>query len=155
MIYWPRDPEIEAGFITWAGRELGITVTGARALGFLRDREIKGVVLYSNWSPDYRSVEASIVLKDGLGLNRSELRWIFWYPFRGLGANRLQVTVAKKNRKSAKFVERLGFKYEGKGRQAFLSDDAKVYSMLEAEWLASPWYMELPDGQEQQFAAAG
>lgn len=63
------------------------------------------------------------------------------YVFDTLRCERLQATVPKRGagpKHTRRFLEHLGFKYEGVGRKAFGTDDAVMFSMLRddaARWL--------------------
>ena len=98
-------------------------------------RLICGVV-YS----EYRghSIEATIASTDPRWASRRVLFYFFAYPFNELGVERLQTTVAKKNKQARKFNERLGFKYEGTGRKAWPDGShACQYAMMknECRWI--------------------
>ena len=99
------------------------------------NRMIAGVV-YNNYHG--HMIEASIAAIDPRWCKRTILRAIFSYPFKQLGVTRLQVTIAKRNKRARRFVERLGFKFEGVGRKALPDGkDAAVYSILdnEVKWI--------------------
>jgi hypothetical protein len=89
-----------------------------------------------------RAIEMSIASVSPRWCTRNTLFQFFKYPFTDLGVQRVQVTVHRKNKHTRKFVERLGFVYEGKGRRAWpTGGDAVVYSMLphECRWLNHGW----------------
>ena len=59
------------------------------------------------------------------------------YPFVQLDCQRATVIVRKKNKRSRKFVEWLGFRQEGCCRRGFKDDDAIIYGLLreECRWI--------------------
>ena len=126
------------------------------ALGIARDDQIIVGVVYSNYHKGLNGhggmIEGSIAATDPRWCTRDTIRLFLHYPFRQLGVRRFQATVAKRNKKARRFIERLGFVYEGTGRRAW-SDarDACVYSMLPEE--ATRWLGDI-DGQEHAIAAA-
>jgi alkanesulfonate monooxygenase SsuD/methylene tetrahydromethanopterin reductase-like flavin-dependent oxidoreductase (luciferase family) len=78
-----------------------------------------------------------LILGLGAGWHEPEFD-AFGYPFDQLGVKRVQATIAKGNKAARKFVERLGFRYEGLARFGFsATQHAAVYSMLreECRWL--------------------
>ena len=83
-------------------------------------------------------IEGSIASISPKWCNKTTIRAFLAYPFLQLKVGRLQSTVAKKNKHTRRFLERLGFRLEGVGRQAWPDgSDACVYSMLRHE--AEKW----------------
>jgi hypothetical protein len=112
------------------------------AIGTVKDGNLTSVVLYSNLieSPSGVpiSIEMSIASVDKSWCNRHNLRALFLYPFTQLRVGRVQATISRQNKTAREFVKRLGFKYEGMGRNAWpLGGDAAVYSLLrkECKWV--------------------
>ena len=67
-------------------------------------------------------------------LSRRTLRVLLGYPFGQLGCHRITAIVAKKNRRSRRLVEGLGFKLEGVAREGMRPGvDACIYSLLKRE----------------------
>ena len=120
------------------------------AIGVARNQQPVAGVVYNNYHRGLNGsgpmVEGTIVATDPRFLTRGVIRALLAYPFCQLGARRFQVTVAKRNKRARKFIERLGFVYEGTGRRAW-SDarDACVYSMLPEE--AVKWLGEDVNGK--------
>ena len=106
------------------------------AIGVARqDRLIAGVVYY-NYHP--HMIDASFAATDPRWCSRRILRAMFKYPWEQLQIRRLQVTVAKRDRRGRKTLERVGFKLEGVMRRAMPDGTrACIYSMLreECKWL--------------------
>ncbi len=122
---------------SWVSEQLGGLDFGqAKAIGVLDGETLIAGVVYNNYRP--HSVEASIAAASPRWATRSVLRGIFQYPFELLKVRRLSVTCDAANSNSRRFVERLGFAFEGIGREAWPTGvDAAVYSMLpnECKWL--------------------
>lgn len=95
-----------------------------QAIGYEREGEIQGAVVYTNASP--RNIVTSIVLE--APLTRRFLYSVFWYPFVQLGVHRLTATVEEWNTKSLLFCKHVGFRVEGRLREA-ASDGGDVIMM--------------------------
>ena len=101
-----------------------------QAIGYERDGQIKGAVVYTNASPT--NVMTSIVLE--APLTRKFLYAIFWYPFVQLGCRRITALVEEWNQKSTGFCEHVGFKVEGKLRNAAVDGgDVVLMGLLKSE----------------------
>lgn len=130
-----RDAEISA----WVGEQLDIENFGVcMATAIAQDGVIIAGVVYSNYHPRVPSVEMSIAAVSPRWATKAVLCDAFSLPFEKLGVVRVQATVERRNKPARRFVERLGFVYEGKGRRAGPGGvDMIVYSMLphECRWL--------------------
>lgn len=106
------------------------------ALGFLDAREqlCGGVVYYDYFGHDITAVAAG----EGQWLTPLKTKAIFLYPFAQLGCRRMSVSAARKNKRSRRFIERLGFRLEGVKRKGLPDgQDEMLYGMLKSEcrWL--------------------
>ncbi len=123
----------------WASDILGIRDFGlSTAIGIIEGNKLICAVIYNNFirSPFGQpiSIEMSIASIDKHWCNRHNLAVFFEYPFIRLNVERVQATTAKRNKSARKFLQRLGFKYEGTGRKAWpLGGDCTVYSLLKPE----------------------
>ena len=126
-----RDAEIAR----WVGRRLGIEEFGpAAAIGVVEDGTLVAGIVYSGWRDRPGALEMSIASTSPRWCRRWVLEAAFRYPFEQLGARRVQATVRRGNGTARRFVERLGFRYEGMAREAWpTGEDAAVYSMLRRE----------------------
>lgn len=88
-------------------------------------------VVYNNFA--HANVCGHIAIWPGARLTGAFIRAIFDYPFNQLGKERITALVAKKNKRAAQFVRKLGFKYEGSLRRYFGRDDMHCYGMLREE----------------------
>ena len=112
------------------------------AIGVAEDKRMIAGVVFNNYRG--HMIEASIAATDPCWCNKTVLHAFFAYPWLQLKVRRLQVIVAKKNKHSRHFVERLGFKFEGLCRKAMPDGtDACVYSQLRHE---CRWLKEEKDG---------
>lgn len=102
------------------------------AIGLVRDGALVAGVVYNNFGG--AGVCAHIgAVTGGRWMTREFLRAIFDYPFAQLGKRRITGLVARRNKSARRFVENLGFKYEGCVRHALEKDDLICYGMLRAE----------------------
>lgn len=107
-------------------------------LAILEDDEFVGGALYSNYieSPDGEpvSIEVSLATLNKRWATKNNLRGLFSYPFIQLNVKRVQATTKAGADAVRSLLERLGFTFEGIGREAYpLGGDAAVYSMLRSE----------------------
>lgn len=101
-------------------------------LGFLdKDKKLNGGVVYFNYVG--HAIEA-MAAGEGYWLTPRKTQMIFIYPFVYLGCRRMTVIAARRNKKSRRFIERLGFTFEGCLRKG-MSDgqNAIIYGMLKEE----------------------
>lgn len=74
----------------------------------------------------------------GKGYGTEAIRWALEYAFRRAGLHRVRIRAFAWNDGAIKLYERLGFKYEGKEREAFWYNDkwwdGLEFAMLEDEW---------------------
>lgn len=131
----------DAFVAAWVGRRIGIADFGpSSAIGVAEDGRLIAGVVYSAWRAAPGSLEMSIAAVSPRWCSRRVLAALFGYPFGQLAAVRVQATIRRGNRGARRFVERLGFRYEGMARAAWpTGEDAAVYSMLrhECRWLAT------------------
>ena len=130
----------------WVSHQLGQPIPEGVAIGVERDSRLIAAVVFHNYHG--HMIEASIAATTPKWCSRRALAAFFNYPFNQAGVQRLQVVCRRKNKHARKFVERLGFKFEGIGRRAWsATEDAAIYSMLphECRWI---------DGQEVTETAA-
>jgi hypothetical protein len=109
-------------FIGWSG--------AYQAIGYERHGELKGAVVYTNASPT--NVVASIVL--AVPFTRRFLYCVLWYPFEQLKVRRITAMVEEWNTKSICLCEHLGFRVEGRLRQAAQNGgDVIVMGLLKSD----------------------
>ncbi|WP_027416939.1 GNAT family N-acetyltransferase [Aneurinibacillus terranovensis] len=103
--------------------------------------EIAGMVSFNqiDWINHRTSIGYWLVKHaQGKGIMTSSVHALIEYAFNVLGLNRVEIRCATVNRRSQAIAIRLGFKWEGRIREAeWLSDryvDHHVYGLLKREW---------------------
>lgn len=124
--------------VPWVANRLGYAphdFEQARSIGIVRQGNLIAGVIYTEYRED--SISMTIASTSPMWASKDNLYYLFDYPFNQLGCRRVTAFTAKKNKKSRKFLERLGFKLEGLIREGFQGKDACVYGMLkrECKWL--------------------
>ena len=110
-----------------------------------------GGVVFSNWQPACRSIEASFASATPRWLTRRILGAILAYPFDQLGCGRLTAGTPPRAKAARRFLDAFGFKREGLVRKGFGDDDAVISGLLKREWEASRWrlpHLAAPGGVE-------
>lgn len=105
------------------------------AMGSIRDGHLVGVALFTNFRGE--SIEAHVCGGPGW-VTRADLAHLFGYPFQQLGVLRMDLCIARNNRKARRFAERLGFQVKCVADDAFGEGrDGVVYSMRrkDCKWL--------------------
>lgn len=136
-----RQCELVARYVVSRIKDQEPFITGYEALGALDSHGVLiGGFVYSEFR-SFRDGGSVAICAAGERdwLSRGNLRvFLGDYPFRQLGAHRIQATVAKSNKRARNIIERLGFKNEGTLRGGLGVDkDAIVYSLLREE---SIWF---------------
>lgn len=86
-------------------------VGGMQGIGFERDGELIAGVLYEGYNP--HNVWMHVAAKPGsLWAKRKFLDFVFAYPFRQLGVDRVSGYVNASNQEARRLDEHLGFKQE-------------------------------------------
>lgn len=111
------------------------TLQPYEAIGFADNGQLYGGVVYGN----YRGHDIEMMAAGEKGWVRPlNIRATFHYPFIELGCRRITAVASRRNKKARKFIERVGFKFEGIMRQARADgQDAFVFGMLrdECRWI--------------------
>ncbi|KAF1931112.1 acyl-CoA N-acyltransferase [Didymella exigua CBS 183.55] len=91
----------------------------------------------------HRSTEIGIDILpwfQGKGYGREAIEWALYYAFRRAGLHRVKITAFEWNTGALRFYEKVGFKVEGREREALWHEgrfwDQVVLGMLEGEWRA-------------------
>lgn len=74
--------------------------------------------------------EATIVSDTPKWCSKQILQFLLNYPFETLGARRLTAQCLAGNKAASRFLERVGFTFEGRLRQYFNGDDVLIFSLL-------------------------
>jgi RimJ/RimL family protein N-acetyltransferase len=138
-IILPHDAAANDAIVKWVmGKLQAPAVKPYRGIGLEdnRGRLVAGVVFNG-----YNGANVDISVYAPGHIGRRELRAVFGYAFGALQATRITARTRRKNvLHSAKILERLGFRYEGKA-VAYYGEgracDAMVYRMLrhECRWI--------------------
>ena len=129
-------------FAAWAAHQLDIDLAEwgpCSACGVMLDGEIVATVVFNEYRilKQGSSMQASVASTTPRWATRAVLRCIFEYPFNQMKVTRLWASTSRKNKQARRFLERVGFTYEGCARRAYNGTvDAMVYSMLpdECKW---------------------
>lgn len=129
---YPKTPEENAALGLWVAKRIpGFTPSLFRTIAFF-DNGIKAVVLFQN----YRKTDIEIIFAAEPGsrwARRDLIIEALLYPFK-VGCNRITAIIRKDNKVSRDFVQRLGFKQEGKLRRADEDGmDMFIYGLLPDE----------------------
>jgi len=120
----------------WVGRQVEFEWLPGKcsAIGRVVDGELVAGIVYENFNG--ANVMAHMAAR-GRWANRHFLWLIFDYPFHQLGASRMTVWVADSNKRSLRFVEKLGFERESLMMGAHPSGDIHAYRMFKdhCRWL--------------------
>lgn len=147
MLYGEDDAVVQ--FVERHNRD--VSIGGKRVgLGVVRQNKLVAGVVFQNQRGDV-DIEVVIAATDASWAYPATLRTIFNYPFVQLGLVRMTAIIGRKNKRSRRFCEGLGFKQEGCIRRALNGrQDAMIYGLLRNECK----FLRCPDGQEVDSRAA-
>lgn len=104
------------------------------ALAVVRDREVVGGVVFSNFRPEAGDIEVSGAVAPGFRIGPAGLRRALRYAFVQLGCRRITARTGRRNAEARAFLERLGFRLEGVQRGGFDGRQAMMlYGMLKED----------------------
>lgn len=103
-----------------------------QAMGLEKDGVIFGAVVFNNYFG--RDIELSIAIDNALCFRPEYCDAIFDYVYNTAGCERATCRVHSGNKRSIKFMEKFGFKYEGRKREFYPDGDALLYGMLKGEY---------------------
>ena len=135
----------DAAVAQWVGERIAHVGSGAAfgpcaAIGVeAEDGRPLGGVVFSNWQPACRSIEASFASGSPRWLTRRIIAAILSYPFVQLDCQRLTTLTPRKAKAARRFIDAFGFKREGLVRKGFGDDDAVVSGLLKREWEGGRW----------------
>lgn len=108
------------------------------AIAVLIGDELAAAVAYTHHDPKRGNVHMSIAATTPRWATRGTIRALLHYPFEQLRCRRVTALVRRKNKRCRRFLEGIGFRYEGNIRKGYGDDDCIVYGMLgleAARWL--------------------
>lgn len=134
----------DAAVGAWVARRIphmhGLGFAAFTAIGVEDEAGVPlGGVVFTEYRPVFRSLEMACAADTPRWLNRSIVRLILNYPFGQLNCVRVTAVLARKDKHTRGFVEKLGFRCEGVVRKGILTDDAVIYGLLRDEWMRSRW----------------
>lgn len=134
--------------MAWALKRLPYAIRAETAwpVGIVRDGTLAAVVIYHELRDV--NIEMSIVADTPRWASRQTVAFLLGFPFWSWGVRRVTALIERKNKRSRKLVEGVGFKLEGAMRDAFPGDDAMVYGLTRRVWSRSRWYAEPPAEQK-------
>jgi RimJ/RimL family protein N-acetyltransferase len=156
---WER--QHQAGLLEWAALH-GHTFDYrdpaklAVAIGIVLANKLAAVAIFHDFRSNVPDIQMTMIAEDPRWCTKGALQFLLAYPFETLGCRRVTALVARKNRRSRRLVEGLGWKLEGTCRRAWDGkQDAMVYGMLreECRWLNVIKVTEEIHGQEQRRVA--
>ena len=154
---WQR--EHQAKLLEWAALhgaqfDLRDPVNGARAIGVIVGEKLVAACIYHAFRPQTPDIQMTMVADTPRWCTKGALQFLLAYPFQTLNCARVTCIVARKNKRSRRLIEGLGWKLEGTCRRAWDGrQDAMVYGMLreECRWLDVVKVKD--DGQEERRVA--
>jgi RimJ/RimL family protein N-acetyltransferase len=100
------------------------------ALGLVEDGKLIAGVVYNHFNPPNICMHVA-AMPGARWMTKDFLFAAFDYPFNQLGCSRITALVPRKNVVARKFDKHIGFKFEGRMRQALSDgDDMMFYGML-------------------------
>jgi RimJ/RimL family protein N-acetyltransferase len=141
LIVHAQTPDQRAQLLTYIAQKIGYAPRDLvgdmpyHAAGSIKDGRIVGGALFTNFRR--HSIEVHVCGEPGW-VTRGDLKSLFWYPFVHLGCLRLWCLIARNNKPSRSFCERLGFKVKCVSDDEFgPGKDGIVYAMKRSEckWL--------------------
>ena len=129
-LVFDRQPELAA----WIAIRIGSPLDDCKCIGVERDGRLIAGVGYSNWTPSV-DIRMHVAAEHGEPwLSRKALQAFFYYPFIELGVRRVSSLILPSNSRSIRLSEPLGFKSEGRIREAWhTGDDLLLYGLLKRE----------------------
>jgi RimJ/RimL family protein N-acetyltransferase len=107
------------------------------AIGIIRNNKLVGGIVFHDYQSGFKNITVSLAFDTPKAISPDVLCSIAAYVFKQLDCIRLNALVARKNKRSRKWVEGVGFKLEGCARKGYLKDDLMIYGMLrnECRWM--------------------
>ncbi len=129
LAYWVSE-KLQKGDSGWLKERLC-------SFAFAEDNRLLGGLVFHNYEPNH-SLWWTVYSEDKRWCNRRMLRLMFGLAFEHFNCRRINILVDEDNAASLNFVQKLGFKQEGRLRCFRKPDkDSIVFGMLKSEcrWL--------------------
>lgn len=105
--------------------------------------ELRGAIMFTDWFPEYATMQVSIAGTGAGWLTRGILRQAFGYAFHSCGVNKLWCSMRHDVPHVLQFNRRLGFRPEGTLKDQYGPGVHAVVSRLtRGEWRRTPYYCE-------------
>ena len=149
-------PQYNAGLLDWAAMhgktfDFRDPANSARAIGVVSGNKLVATCIYHHFRPNVPDIEMTILADTPRWCTKGAVRFLLSYPFVQLGCVRVTALIGRKNKRSRRFVEGIGFKLEGTARRAWDGrQDCMVYGLLRDE---CRWLTENENGQEERRVA--
>ena len=156
---WQR--EHQAKLLEWAALhgktyDFRDPASGARAIGVVVRNRLEAVAIYHHFRPNVPDIEMTMLAHSPRWATKGAIQFLLAYPFETLKCARITCLVGRKNKRSRRLIEGLGWKLEGTHRHAWDGkQDLMSYGMLreECRWLDVVNVREEDDGQEERRVA--
>lgn len=102
------------------------------AIGVARDKLIAGVA-YHSYQPEVGDIQVTLAADHPSWAQPGVVARLMEFPFVQLECRRASAFVARKNKRSRRWIEGVGFKMEGKVRRGLPDDDLIGYGLLREE----------------------
>jgi RimJ/RimL family protein N-acetyltransferase len=120
----------------------------AYAIDIRQSGRLIGLTTFSNLDPDNGSVLFHISLGEhdawGHGYGTEATRLMLGLAFDSIGLHRVSLSVFSFNERAIRSYEKVGFRHEGRAREAILRDGQRIDELTMAI-LATDWRARLPD----------
>lgn len=135
-IYIPSTPEEKEGVARWMRDRLREPIPDKyEVIAVIHDGRLAAAMLYYNFFGN--SINLSLVSDTPRCASKGVFKAMLGYPFKQLGVNRVTAMIRKKNRRSRKLAEGLGFRLEGVMRKADPDGrDLCVYGITKDDYLS-------------------
>lgn len=137
MIVYPRSIPENDGLKAWIEQRVPEYKSGATTIcvGVEREGKLLAAVAWDGWRGT--SVEATIAADSPRWATRQTIATLLAYPFGQLACQRVTAFVRKGNKISRRFVEGIGFKLEGRMRDAGPNlETVLVYGQTRKDYVA-------------------
>jgi RimJ/RimL family protein N-acetyltransferase len=139
---WPDGPLVlgrDKQIAEWVQRRIPNSSFGDKpaAIGIIRKNALVGGIVFHDYQPAFQNISVSLAFDTPRAISNDVLCSVAAYVFKQQDCVRLNALVARKNKRSRKWVEGVGFKLEGCARKGYGKDDLMIYGMLrhECRWL--------------------
>lgn len=114
----------------------------SRAIGVLLNNELVAGFVYSDYQPNFRTIEMSIAADSSKWASKRVIYELLAYPFIGCDCQRITVTTAETNHKALRLATGVGFVQEAVVERAYgKNENAVLLRLFKEEWQAGKYGM--------------